>query len=193
MKETKKDSSEKEAAVRKRLSKAMAGSSSEEIAKVTEEEGPVWVETQNDLADELGATRRSIIRWLKEGMPGRKRGKYNVVECRAWAKSSGKTSGVEAASPMKVELEVRKLTAQCEALELAQQIKLGQYHLNDDCKLWVGKAMTAVRTILLSLPSKMAPVIEMRPKEECETLLRDAIDEALIVIHEREWPTAKVS
>ncbi len=88
---------------------------------------------------------------------------------------------------------MRKLTAVCERLELEHQIRLGQYHLNTDCALWVGKAMTAVRTLLLAIPSKMAPTIEMRSKEECERLLREAIDEALISIHEKEWPSAKTT
>lgn len=185
--------------VRKRLSKAMSGSGmkAEELAKMTgEDEGEeVFVETQQDLADELSVDRRSIIRWKKEGAPGRKRGKYNVVEWKAWMTSKGKTATTpgtpEPPSPMKYELEIRKLTAVCERLELEHAIQLGQYHLNNDCKLWVGKAMTAVRTILLSLPAKMAPAIEMRPKEECEELLRGAVDEALVSIHEKEWPTSK--
>jgi hypothetical protein len=191
-----KKGSTKKDEVRKRLSKAMAASEMKEadIAKLTEEEGALWVETQQDLADELEIDRRSVIRWSKEpGFPRKTKGKYNVPACRQWMADNGKTSslGKEEAPPMKYELELRKLTAVCERLELEHQIKLGQYHLNTDCALWVGKAMTAVRTILLSLPPKMAPTLEMRAKEECEALLREAIDEALIVIHEKEWPTSR--
>ena len=104
---------------------------------------------------------------------------------------TGKRAATKGDTPIKYELEVRKLTAVCSRLELEHQIRLGQYHLNTDCQLWVGKAMTAVRTLLLAIPSKMAPTIEMRSKEECEKLLREAIDEALVAIHEKEWPSAK--
>lgn len=194
----KKEATEK-AAVRKRLRKAMASTKvpAAELAAMTgdegDEDGEAYVETQQDLADAVGVARETIVRWMKEpGAPRRKKGKYNVVEFRTWMTETGKSSSIaEAPSPMKAELEIRKLTAVCERLELEQKIRLGQYHTNDDCKLWVSKAMTAVRTILLALPSKMAPVVEMRPKEEVEMLLREAIDEALISIHEKEWPTSK--
>lgn len=194
----KKESTTKKDEVRKRLSKAMATSEMKdaELAKITgeEEDGAVWAETQQDLADELEIDRRSVIRWSKEpGFPRKHKGKYNIPACRQWMTDNGKSStlGAEPASPMKYELELRKLTAVCERLELEHAIKLGQYHLNTDCQLWVGKAMTAVRTILLALPSKMAPVLEMRPKEDCEALIREAIDEALIAIHEKEWPSSR--
>lgn len=184
--------------VQKRLSKALAAGKipEAELSKLTgmEEGEEVFCESQQDLADELGVDRITIINWKKLGAPRRKRGKYNVAEWKAWMAASGKkSSAVESPSPAKYELEIRKLTAVCERLELEHAIRLNQYHLNDDCKLWVGKAMTSVRTIMLSLPAKMAPAIEMRPKEECEALLRDAVDEALIAIHEKEWPTSKAT
>jgi phage terminase Nu1 subunit (DNA packaging protein) len=182
--------------VKRRLQKAMERSTPEAIAAVVDEdeEGPAFVDTQPELADEIGVDKRSIIRWSREGGAPRKvKGKYDVQAWKRWMADTGKESSTpaEPASPMKAELELRKLTAQCERLEMENKIKLGQFHTNDDCKLWVGKAMTAVRTILLSMPSKMAPVVEMRSKEECEPLLRDAIDEALIAIHEKEWPSSK--
>lgn len=183
--------------VRTRLRKAMAGSKvpAAEIAAMTgeEDEDDLFVETQQDLADELEVARETVVRWGKEpGAPRRRKGKYNVVEWRTWMSDTGKSGGpAEAPSPLKSELEIRKLTAVCERLELEQKIRLGQYHTNDDCTLWVSKAMTSVRTILLALPSKMAPVVEMRPKEEVEGLLREAIDEALISIHEKDWPSSR--
>jgi hypothetical protein len=193
---SKKGSNEK-AAVEKRLHKAKSAATPEAIAAVAdEEEGPLFVDTQHELADELGLDRRSIIRWTREGGAPRKvKGKYDVAAWRTWMADSGKASSTpsEPPSPMKSELELRKLTAQCERLELENNIRMGLYHTNDDCKLWVGKAMTAVRTVLLSIPAKMAPVVEMRPKEECESLLRDAVDEALISIHEKEWPAVKAT
>lgn len=193
----KKGSTEREEA-RKRLTKAMATSEmpEAELAKLTgeEESEEVWVKTQQYLADALGVDRRSLIRWASEpGTPRKFKGKYNVVAWREWMIETGKRAAKEESTPIKYELEVRKLTAVCERLELEHQIKLGQYHLNTDCQLWVGKAMTAVRTLLLAIPSKMAPTIEMRPKEECEALLREAIDEALISIHEKEWPSSKAA
>jgi hypothetical protein len=193
----KKEATEK-TALRKRLSKAIAASDTPaaEVAELEGEEGEAFVDSQQELADELKIDRRSVIRWSREGGAPRKvRGRYDVGAWRDWMEETGKATSLptEAPSPMKYDLEIRKLTAICEKLELDQKIRLGQYHLNDDCTLWVGKAMTAVRTMLLSLPSKMAPVVEMRPKEECETLLREAIDEALISIHSKEWPTTKAS
>lgn len=183
-------------AVAKRLKKALVGAAPEEIEAVTGEED-LLVDTQQDLADELEVARETLVRWGKEsGAPRRRKGKYSVALWKSWMADNGKGTGAAAAetsSPLKYELEVRKLTAQCEALELQQAIKMGQYHLNDDCKLWVGKAMTAVRTLVLSIPSKMAPTLEMRSKEEIEPLLREAVDEALIAIHEKEWPTSKAT
>jgi hypothetical protein len=188
------------AEVTKRLQQAMAHSEmkEEDLAKIAGEENGtvVWAETQQDLADELEIDRRSVIRWSKEpGFPRKSKGRYNVPACRQWMSDNGKHSTLssEPASPMKYELELRKLTAVCERLELEHKIKLGQYHLNTDCQLWVGKAMTAVRTLLLAIPSKMAPVLEMRPKEEIEPLLREAVDETLIAIHEKEWPSTRSS
>jgi hypothetical protein len=192
-----KASTTKADAARKRLDKAMAVSGMKEadLAKLTgeEEEGRVWAENQGDLADSLGVDRRSIVRWYKEpGAPRKTRGKYNIPAWREWMDSTGKRGAAsEPVVPAKYELEVRKLTAVCERLELEHAIRLGQYHLNTDCQLWVGKAMTAVRTLLLAIPSKMAPTLEMRPKEEIEGFLRDAIDEALVSIHEKEWPSSK--
>jgi hypothetical protein len=192
----KKASTEK-AAIEARLHKAKTTAAPDALAAVAEEEdGPAFADTQVELADLLGLDRRSIIRWSREGGAPRKvKGKYDVGAWRTWMEDTGKATSTpaEPPSPMKAELELRKLKAQCERLELENNIRMGQYHLNTDCQLWVGKAMTAVRTILLSLPAKMAPVVEMRPKEECEPLLRDAIDEALISIHEKEWPTTKSS
>lgn len=191
----KKASTGKEA-VKRRLEKAMAGAGPEEIKAITGEED-LLVDTQQDLADELEVARETLVRWGKEaGAPRRRKGKYSVALWRSWMADKGKVSGAGAAetsSPLKYELEVRKLTAQCEQLELQQAIKMAQYHLNDDCKLWVGKAMTAVRTLILSIPSKMAPTLEMRSKEEIEPLLREAVDEALVSIHEKEWPTSKAT
>ncbi len=182
--------------VQKRLRKALATAKPEDIKAVAgdDDEDDPFVESQQALADELEVDRRSIIRWSREGGAPRKvKGKYDVAAWKRWMEDAGKLSSHSAAppSPMKAELEIRKLKLQCDRLESENKIRMGQYHLNTDCQLWVGKAMTSVRTVLLSLPSKMAPVVEMRSKEECEPLLRDAIDEALISIHEKEWPTSK--
>jgi hypothetical protein len=192
----KKESTTMSDKLQKRLKKAMAGSPKGELAKLTDsDEDELYVTTQQDLAIELGVARETVGKWMREpGAPRRHRGRHNVVAWKAWMEETEKSSSLGVApSPMKHELEVRKLTAVCERLELEQKIRLGQYHTNDDCTLWVSKAMTSVRTILLALPSKMAPVVEMRPKEEIELLLREAIDEALISVHEREWPSTRKS
>jgi hypothetical protein len=150
-----------------------------------------------------------------KGYPGRTvDGRYSIKDWRDFLFPSGMSAGRAGGSPppepaaatplpgvfpgaaygedlstpsSKQDWEIEKIKEVVRGLKFQQAIREGRYSLNDDVIRWCSDTMMQVRTILLGIPPKLAPEIEMRTRHEAEELLKNCIDEALQIIHERDW------
>tara|TARA_R100001510_G_C7655916_1_gene215459 strand:+ start:2415 stop:3149 length:735 start_codon:yes stop_codon:yes gene_type:complete len=158
---------------------------------VLDTELPRWAKNQTALADVLKVERKTIQRWRKEPNFPRPQsnGKWDVHAVRDWCKARGKKifSG-EDKEEEKYDLEVRRLKAICESLELKLSVERGEYVLISEVYEQVSMLVAAVKTQMLHMPTTLAPtLIAIEDIHEMQDRLKDAIDECLRSLHEDEW------
>lgn len=149
------------------------------ISEVEKETLPKFAKNQTELAKIFKVDRKTIQRWRKEEdfpKPSSS-GKWDVQATRSWIKKNQRHDAEEIEDLH--DLKVRQLKLICEKLEHEISVKRGDYTLNDDVKRWVASMIQESKTVLLSIPSSLAPIVAGLEPAEAEIRLREAIDEAL--------------
>ena len=150
------------------------------LKEVEKETLPRFAKNQTELAKIFKIDRKTIQRWRKEpGFPKPiSNGKWDVHATRAWVKANHRTD------PEEIEdlhdLKIRQLKLICEKLEHEIQVKRGDYTLNEEVKRQVAGMIQESKTVLLSIPSKVAPLVAGLEPADAELLLRESIDDALV-------------
>ena len=83
------------------------------------------------------------------------------------------------------DLKIRQLKLICEKLEHEISVKRGDYTLNSDVERWVATMIQEAKTVLLGIPSAVAPIVAGLDPAEAELRLRESIDEALAHLSDR--------
>lgn len=78
----------------------------------------------------------------------------------------------------------RKTQAEAEIRQIELEILRGDRLLRSDVEQTWERVCAVLRTVLLTIPAKAAPLVEGRTPAECQAILLDAINEALGVLHE---------
>ena len=147
-----------------------------------------FVPSQTALAAAIGVSREAIRLWKREpGNPGlTKDRRYDVAAWDEWASKRGDQGNV--AGEKKADWEIKRLKIMCERLQFEMEITKGNYSLNSDIERWVSDVVTNMKSLLLQMPSKLAPqVVALEDPAEAEAMIRKEIDDALTKLHEGSW------
>ena len=150
---------------------------------------PTWAKNQTELASILGVTRKSIQRWRKEpGFPAaRSNGNWNVQEVKTWCQEKDKKTDDEDGNA-KYDLEVRRLEAICESLELKLEIERGNHIHIEEVWQQTAQLVGAIKTKLLQIPSALAPaLVAIDDVHEMQARLKETVDDTLRTLAEDEW------
>lgn len=155
----------------------------DEVLSMGVEKLPRYAKNQTELAGIFKIDRKTIQRWRKEpGFPkALTNGRWDVHATHVWCRANKKTNIVD--EPNLHDLKIRQLQLMCDKLEFELHTKKGEFTANDDIKRWVGEMVMEAKTVLLSIPGKLAPVIIGLTPAEAELRLRETVDEALARLH----------
>jgi hypothetical protein len=128
--------------------------------------------------------RKTIQAALKiEGNPGRTLdGRYEIAEWQAWiTQNMPPGTGIVGAGAKgdKHDLEMEKLRLQNDKLKFELSVKQKDFTANVDVEQAVGKMVMEAKSVLMRLPSKLAPVLPGMTAVEIEKRLKSEIVEAL--------------
>jgi hypothetical protein len=147
---------------------------------------PKFAGSQNELCSYLTPPRdrKTIQAALKvEGNPGRtKDGRYEIGEWQSWiAQNMPPGVGLAGAGGKgdKHDLEVERLKLQNAKLSFELEVKRKDFTSNTDIEQSIGKMVMEAKRVLLSIPSKLAPVLPGMNEVEIEKRLRRELIEAL--------------
>jgi phage terminase Nu1 subunit (DNA packaging protein) len=150
--------------------------------------------TKSELAEILGVSERTLSTWQQEGLPIENQqhqgNTYHTVKVIDWLKQHHANRLTESNGEiLDLEAEKARLTkAQADAaeLKLAEQ-KRQLLDANEVQAVWENNIM-ACRAKLLSLPSKIAPVVANETSTPIiESTIRDALYEALDELSRSEF------
>jgi phage terminase Nu1 subunit (DNA packaging protein) len=133
----------------------------------------------------FGVAEQTARKWVAKGCPVIQKGglggewKFSTADVSSWLVAQQK----RAKSEEHVDLEEarrRKLAAEAEREEIEVAKLRGEVIPVDMVARIIGDQFTACRARLLSIPTKLAPVlVSSADMAECRTLLETAVDEAL--------------
>ena len=134
--------------------------------------------TMNGLAAELGHDRRTISKALKGIAPDGKSGRWD-----AWHITTARSALGDAGDAVALDLNVeraRLASAQADDREMKNDLARGDQITVAEFHLMVTSAFARVRSKLLALPSKLAPlVIGAKTAVEAQAMIKDAVHDAL--------------
>lgn len=153
---------------------------------------PARAKNQTELAKILKLERKTIARWKRENPEtfpkAMASGAWKVPEVVKWMRDEGKRAGEipgEDEDENSIHgLKMRQLRLMCEKLEHELAVKRGDYTSNKEVKQWVAEMVIETKTILLRIPSKLAPILAGLTPAEIEERLKEGIDEALAQLHD---------
>lgn len=139
------------------------------------------------LSEALGVSPRTVDEYTRRGMPSVKTGgqgkvwEFDLAQCVAWIRADDRRrSGVDEAALDLDEARRRKLAAEAALAEYDLAEKRGDVVTIDSVVKQVTGDYTRLRTKLLAIPSKLAPLVAVvTTPEEARAILDGAIEEAL--------------
>lgn len=139
--------------------------------------------SKRELAEFLGKSENTLTTWQREGMPIAQdggRGRRNFYDTEAvvdWLLARRPGADGESLDP--VQARARKDNELADKTAMENQVRRGELvEVDAVATLWV-RLSTECKTRLLSLPSKLAPTVIGRTREEARSLLEKAIHECL--------------
>ena len=144
-----------------------------------------FVRSAVELAAALEVDRRTVSRWLKEeGNPGRRPdGRYDLNAWREWKRS--RKSGPKDGEIDPKDEKARQLVLQNKKLEFQISVMKREYVPSEDVEAWVGQMVSQAKRVLLGIPAALAPQVVGVSVPEAESVIRDAVNEALLQLHTR--------
>lgn len=163
--------------------------STSEIRELEQFEGgnldPGIVRTQGEVAKALRVDRRTVERWVDEGMPREPGGYYNLIDIQAWRQvKKEKGDDPDEKEKTKWDIKYREYKARLAEFELKKAY--GQVLSREVVEAGRIARILAVKTALWALPKVAAPVVVNMEPREAEAYLRERVKEIFFQFAERE-------
>lgn len=164
--------------------------STAEIRELEQFEGggalpPGVVRTQGEVASALRVDKRTIERWVSDGMPREPEGDYNLIDIQAWRMvKNEKENDPDEKEKIKWDIKYREYKARLAEFELKKAY--GQVINRELVEAGMIARILAVKSALWALPKVVAPVVAGMDPREAEAYLRERIKEIFLQFAERE-------
>jgi hypothetical protein len=146
---------------------------------------PGVVRTQGEVASALRVDKRTIERWVSDGMPREPEGYYNLIDIQAWRMvKNEKENDPDEKEKIKWDIKYREYKARLAEFELKKAY--GQVINRDLVEAGMIARILAVKSALWALPKVVAPVVAGMDPREAEAYLRERIKEIFLQFAERE-------
>jgi hypothetical protein len=160
-----------------------------EIRELEEFEGgtlpPGVVRTQGEVAKALRVDRRTVERWVSDGMPREPEGYYNLIDIQAWKLvKNERESSPDEKEKTKWDIKYREYKARLAEFELKKAY--GQVLSKDVVEAGRIARILAVKSALWALSKVVAPVVVNMEPREAEAYLRERVREIFLQFAERE-------
>lgn len=142
-----------------------------------------------ELAHLLGVHRNTVLAWVQRGCPLAERGssgrgnehKFDLAAVVRWREDEAARAATGNTEGLDLDVaRLRKVAGEAALIELEVQKKRGQLVEIDAVASVVGEKFAACRSRLLSLPTKLAPLLAASTDvNETQVLLEQGINEAL--------------
>jgi len=146
-------------------------------------EGDGLVKNHTHLAEALGVSRRTIIRYSKREDAPRPRpnSSHSVSE---WRKFLAKHNVVDDEEDLSsTELKAKQILLQNQKLEHQLAVLRGEYMATVDVEQMVASMVEQAKRVLLSGPASLAPQVVGMTIPEAEALLRQWLHDAMAQLH----------
>lgn len=162
--------------------------STAEIRELEEFEGgtlpPGAVRTQAEVAKALRVDKRTVERWVSDGMPREPEGYYNLIDIQAWRwVKNERGDDPDEKEKTKWDIKYREYKARLAEFELKKAY--GQVLSKEVVEAGRVARILAVKSALWALPKVVAPVITTMEPREAEAYLRERVREIFIQFAER--------
>jgi hypothetical protein len=163
--------------------------STAEIRELEQFEGgslpPGVVRTQGEVAKALRVDKRTVERWVADGMPREPEGYYNLIDIQAWRMvKSEKDKTPDEKEKTKWDIRYREYKARLAEFELKKAY--GQVISRELVEAGMIARILAVKSALWALPKVAAPVVSGMDTREAEAYLRERVKEIFLQFAERE-------
>ena len=163
--------------------------STAEIRELEQFEGgalpPGVVRTQGEVAKALRVDKRTVERWVNEGMPREPEGYYNLIDIQAWRiVKNERDKTPDEKEKIKWDIKYREYKARLAEFELKKAY--GQVISRELVEAGMIARILAVKSALWALPKVAAPVVSGMDTREAEAYLRERVKEIFLQFAERE-------
>jgi hypothetical protein len=160
-----------------------------EIRELEQFEGgtlpPGVVRTQGEVAKALRVDKRTVERWVSDGMPREPEGYYNLIDIQAWRLvKKEKGSNPDEKEKIKWDIRYREYKARLAEFELKKAY--GQVINRELVEAGMIARILAVKSALWALPKVVAPVVSGMEPREAEAYLRERVKEIFLQFAERD-------
>jgi len=136
------------------------------------------VETVEQVGKAFGVTRRTVHRWIDEGMPKSEEGGYDLIEIQAWRTLRG-AQNQDATKKEKEDWDSRYRQYKALLAEIEYQKRIGDLIPKEEVEAGMINRITAIKMQFLALPKRVAPQLEGLTVMEREALLSDRLKEII--------------
>ena len=136
------------------------------------------VKAQEDVAKILKVGYRTVNRWIKDGMPVRDDGRYDVDMIRAWRISRMRPKKIKK-DPGEWTSEEKYREYKALLAEIDYKKKKGELVLKVDVERENIRKILTCKTALLALPKKVIPQLEGRSFAEMENILTERLKDII--------------
>lgn len=128
-----------------------------------------WIEkTQRAVAAHLGVSVRTVQYWIREGMPVRPDGKYDLEAISEW-KIQRMAENTKPKDPQ--DPEVRYRTAKAKTAEIQLAKLMGELLPREEVEAQWLNVLMALKKNMLALPKSLAPRLARLEAKEVQTIL----------------------
>lgn len=143
--------------------------------------------TKSELAQFLGVSLTAVTNWVRTGCPWVERGSvgkswtFNLAEVVAWREERAVQQALGDTKQLNLdEARRRKVAAEAAMVELDLAKRRGEVIEIADVAGLVGEDYANLRAKLLSMPTKLAPIVATESDlAQCKALLERGVEEAL--------------
>jgi len=138
---------------------------------------PGYVKTQKEVALALDVDKRTVERWIGDGMPVTPEGNYDLLDIKAWRMTKRLYKDLDGTEKDKWDIEYRKNKALL--IKIEYEKTLGLLLPKDEVMKGRIARIMAVKNAFFALPARLAPVLAMKEPWEIQVILHEAIAEII--------------